>query len=90
MVNAKDLNFSEPRNLPTQRILRNNFGIDYNESDLRFGDILSEEQNYPLAEFINDFYEMKFDAFQVKFESLLDCTLNNKGYVIGYDQSNAN
>jgi hypothetical protein len=65
MVNAKHLNFSEPRNLPTQRILRNNFGIDYDESDLSFGDILSEEQNYPLVEFINDFYEMKFDDFQV-------------------------
>jgi hypothetical protein len=80
MVNAKELNFAEPRNTVTQRVLRNDFGIDYDESSQRFGDVLSEDPNYPLVEFINDYYEMDFGDFQVKFEKLLDCTLNNKGY----------
>jgi hypothetical protein len=85
MVNAKELNFPEPRNTVTQRVLRNDFGIDYDESVQRFGDVLSEDPNYPLVEFVNDYYEMNFSDFQVKFEKLLDCTLNSKGYVIGYD-----
>ena len=52
----------------------------------KFGDLFFEETNYPLVEFVNYYYQMNFCDFQVKFEKLLDCTLNNKGYVICYDQ----
>jgi hypothetical protein len=47
--------------------------------------LCSEEGAYPLAEFILDYYEMEFNDFKLKLERLLDCKLNDSGYILGID-----
>jgi hypothetical protein len=91
MVKAKDFSFLEPKKLPTLQIL-NDFGIEFNPAQQCFNKklnnsaLLSEEVVYPLAEFVSDYYEMEFSDFKEKFERLLGCKLNEKGYIVGNDR----
>jgi hypothetical protein len=93
MVKPKDLSFLEHKKLPTLQTLLNDYGIEFNPALHRFNKklnnpaLLSEEGGYPLAEFVSDYYEMDFSDFKEKFERLLGCNLNEKGYIIGKDRS---
>ncbi len=90
MVKVKDLSFSDPKKLPTIKLLYEDFGISFNYDHQRFERkklnnprILLEEGIYPSAEFILDYYEMDYSEFKPKFERLLDCKLNDSGYILG-------
>ncbi len=92
MVKVKDLSFSEPKTLPTIKLVYDDFGISFNYELLQFERkklnnprVLLEEGIYPLADFILDYYEMDYSEFKVKFERLLDCKLNASGYILGMD-----
>ena len=39
-----------------------------------------------MAEFASDYYEMNFSDFKEKFERLIGCRLNEKGYIVGNDK----
>jgi hypothetical protein len=90
MVKVKDLSFSEPKKLPTIKLLYDDFGICFNCDLQRFerkklnkSTLLLEEGIYPLAEFVLDYYEMDYGEFKLKVERLLDCKLNDSGYIFG-------
>ena len=48
--------------------------------------LISLEGNYPLTDFVLDYYEMEFNDFKEKFECLLGCKLNESGYIVGKDK----
>ena len=91
MVKIKDISFIEPKKLSTLQTL-NDFGIEFNPALQCFSKklnnltLLSGEVGYPLAEFVLDYYEMDFTDFKEKFERLLGCKLNEKGYIVGNDK----
>ena len=91
MVKTNDLPFTEPKKLPKRQVLRDDFGIDFNSALQRFQKklnnsiLISEMGVYSLADFVLDYYEKEFGDFKLKFERLLNCKLNDKGYVIGKD-----
>jgi hypothetical protein len=88
MVKVKDLPFLEPKKLPTLQTL-NDFGIEFNTAQQHFHKKLNNSAlllEYPLAEFVPDYYEMEFSAFKVKFERLLGCNLSEDGYMVGKDK----
>jgi hypothetical protein len=72
MVKVKDLSFSEPKKLPTIKLLYDDFEICLNCDLLQFErkklknpSLISEEGIYPLAEFILDYYEMDYSEFKL-------------------------
>jgi hypothetical protein len=52
--------------------------------------LLLEEGIYPLADLILDCYEMDYSEFKLKFERLVDCKLDDSGYILGIDHKTMN
>ena len=89
MEKTNQLTFAEPKRLPTLDFLLDEFGIAFDTSHqclrkkLNNSNLLLRELTYSLIELTSDYYQLDFVDFKRKIEYVLQCKMNNDGYLIG-------
>lgn len=53
---------------------------------LKNSSLLSQELTYSLNDLTRDYYELEFQIFKGKVEHLLQCKVNDTGYLIGQNE----
>ena len=99
MIQAKSILFDKPKKLPTLKLLKESFGIDYDSNFQQFNSLQCEIKvknyvqilaggMYPLQEFLDDYYEMEFVQMRSKFKQKLKRIISSEGYIQSIDDSN--
>jgi len=92
MVKASRIPFNEPKRLPSLDYLMDEFDLVFDvkhlclKKKLKNSSLLSQELTYSLNDLTRDYYELEFQIFKGKVEHLLQCKVNDTGYLIGQNE----
>ena len=92
MVKASRISFNDPKRLPSLDYLIDEFDLVFDvkhlclKKKLKNSSLLSQELTYSLNDLTRDYYELEFQIFKGKVEHLLQCKVNDTGYLIGQNE----
>eukprot|EP00835_Amoeboradix_gromovi_P002674 NODE_156_length_16689_cov_0.273960.p7 type:complete len:214 gc:universal NODE_156_length_16689_cov_0.273960:16303-15662(-) len=92
MVSINQLTFNEPRRLPALDYLVDEFDTTFDtkhqclRKKLNNSNLLLRELTCSLADLTSDYYQLEFLDFKRKVEYVLQCKMNNAGYLVGRNE----